>query len=296
MSRAQESEDSVTVKGLTLYGTLTMPTIVKDKIPLVLIIAGSGPTDRNCNSALGLKSDAFKKIAVYLANNGIASFRYDKRGIGKSVNKDLKESELRFDDMVNDAKAFVTKFQKDERFKKIIVAGHSEGSLVGMLSANDNCKFISIAGISSSAAEVMKTQLKGQLGDKEKICFKKLDSLKNGQLVTSDDPTLNMIFRPSAQPYLISWFKYNPCDELAKLNCQILVVNGTNDIQVGVDHANKLHEANLWSQLYIVENMNHVMIETTATSKQDQMKTYNQPELPLSESFLFEMVAFINRK
>jgi hypothetical protein len=117
-----------TSSGVTLFGTLLMPTLTKIKPNVVLIIAGSGPTDRNCNSELGLKSNAFKMLADSLAKAGIASVRYDKRGVGESVGAATSESETRFTDMVDDAVSFLKKIKASGQFGKIFIAGHSEGS------------------------------------------------------------------------------------------------------------------------------------------------------------------------
>jgi pimeloyl-ACP methyl ester carboxylesterase len=285
-----EYEESIAVKGLTLSGTLTIPAHAHGAVPLVIIIAGSGPTDRNCNGQ-GFKSDAFKKMANTLASSGIASYRYDKRGVGKSLPETpIKEEELRFDDMVNDAKAIIAKYEKDARFKSITIVGHSEGSLVGMLAVNEKTKYVSLAGISTSADVTLKDQLKGKLGTEEEATFKKLDELKKGKTVTCENPMLMTLFRPSVQPYLISWFKYNPSAEIKKLNSPILIINGTKDIQVSEEHAKALHKANPKSKLVIVPNMNHVLTEIT--TEEDNVASYNKPELLLSKKMMDEIIFF----
>lgn len=285
-----ELEETVSVKGITLSGTLTMPAHAHGAVPLVIIIAGSGPTDRNCNGQ-GFKSDAFKKMASTLAFSGIASYRYDKRGVGKSMpDAPIKEEELRFDDMVNDAKAIIAKYEKDSRFKSITIVGHSEGSLVGMLAANPNVKYVSLAGISASADAILKEQLKGKLGKDEESTFKKLDQLKKGKTVTCENPMLMSLLRPSVQPYMISWFKYDPSIEIKKLSCPILIINGTKDIQVSEEHAKALNKANAKSKLVIIPNMNHVLTEIA--SDEDNIPSYNKPDLPLSKKMMDEIILF----
>lgn len=291
-----EMEDSITVNGLTLYGTLTLPVKSEGPIPIALIIPGSGPTDRNCNSAMGFKTDAFKKMATYFAGRKIATLRYDKRGVGQSVSKKMNEGEMRFEDLVTDAKAWIAKLQSDDRFKKVVVIGHSEGSLVGMLSLNGTCKFVSIAGIAENPSEIIKNQIKDQSGDQWGLYKKQLDSVRNGQTVKPIGPIGMALFRESVQPYLMSWFKYTPSEVFANIPSRHnLLVQGTNDIQVPVNQAELLHKANGWSQLYLVEDMNHVMVETKETDQREHLKTYNQPELPLSQAMLAEIEMFIFR-
>ncbi|MCC7031058.1 MAG: alpha/beta hydrolase [Chitinophagaceae bacterium] len=287
-----ESEETVSNKGVTLYGTLTLPAHAHGTMPLVIIIPGSGPTDRDCNGQ-GFKSEAYKKMAATLALNGIASLRYDKRGVGKSKLEKFKEEDMNFALSISDASAVIEKFDKDPRFSKIIVAGHSEGSLIGMMCAKEKHKFISIAGVSMPASEVVKEQLKGKLGELEAPTFKKLDSLRAGMDVTCDNPMLLSLLRPSVLPYMKSWFKLDPSAEIKKLQCPILIINGTKDLQVPEKNANELSKMAKNSKLLIVPNMNHCLTEIASDKQQDNIASYNQPELPLSKKMMDEMILFI---
>ncbi|NDC43344.1 MAG: hypothetical protein EBZ77_17645 [Chitinophagia bacterium] len=113
-----------------IYGTVTVPEGIS-KPPVVLLIAGSGPTDRNGNNPAGVTGNSYKMIADSLLSAGIACVRYDKRGIGESADAAGEEATMRFDDMVDDARGFIRMLRSDARFGKMIVAGHSEGALVG---------------------------------------------------------------------------------------------------------------------------------------------------------------------
>src|SRR4030095_6301080 len=131
-----ESPVKLTTPTGTIAGTLTVPAS-PGKVPVVLIIAGSGPTDRDGNtSALPGKSNAYKMLSAALATSGVASVRYDKRGIGESqAAAGGGEAALRFDIYIDDAAAWVDQLRRDARFSKVIVVGHSEGSLIGMIAA-----------------------------------------------------------------------------------------------------------------------------------------------------------------
>lgn len=287
-----ESELVINATGVQLSGTLTLPAHAHGNMPLVIIIAGSGPTDRDCNGQ-GFKSDAYKKMAAQFALNGIATFRYDKRGVGKSIVANMKEEDLLFSQSISDAQSVIANFEKDTRFSKIIIAGHSEGSLVGMMCAQANHKYISIAGVSKQAHDLLKIQLKGKLGDLEKSTFLKLDSLANGQDIACDNPMLMSLFRPSVLPYLKSWFKINPIDEIKKVKCPILIINGTKDLQVAEINAQSLKEANPKSTLLIVPDMNHCLTEIASDKQEDNLASYNKPELALSKKMIDSMILFI---
>ena len=234
--------DSSSVR--VLKGTLLSPEASKKKYPLVLIIAGSGPTDRDGNGP-ALKSDYLKLLAENLAASGIASFRYDKRGVGKSKVSSFKEQDLVFTDFSRDAEAWIKRFKKDTRFSKIIVLGHSEGSLVGMLSAKaaEADGFISVAGAGRPIDQILKEQLQANPYNPEQLKIDAgiiLDSLKAGQRVKKINPLLLSIFRPSVQPFLISWIQLDPAMEISKLKIPCMIVQGSTDIQVSVTDAEQL--------------------------------------------------------
>lgn len=194
-------EKKITLKTKTgdVFGTLTTPQKFS-KIPVVLIIAGSGPTDRNGNQP-GIQNDSYKKLSEQLLKNGIATLRYDKRGIAESSAACKNEIDIRFEDFIDDAKGLIQMLKQDKRFSKVIVIGHSEGSLIGMIAATNADQFVSIAGVGQSADKLIITQLSAQskpLADEAKPS---LDSLKNGFLVKKYNPILNSIFKPSIQPF-----------------------------------------------------------------------------------------------
>lgn len=276
-----------------LAGTLTMPKVFKNG-PIALIIAGSGPTDRNGNNP-SMTNDAYKKLAHELAENNIASLRYDKRGIAQSAAAVEKEADLVFYDYVRDASEWITFIKLDKRFTQVVVIGHSEGSLIGMLASTQADKFVSIAGPGRSADVLLKEQLQAQPKAYCDLAFPMIDSLVLGKTVSSVDPSLQSLFRPSIQPYLISWFKYNPQTELKKLTRPILIVQGTNDIQVSVEDAKLLTKANPTSQLLLIDKMNHIL-RTSSDDRQSNLATYSNAALPLADNLVKGIADFILKK
>lgn len=212
-----------------INGTLLMPARPA-KPAVVLMIAGSGPTDRDGNTPMASgKNNSLKLLAVALAEMGVASVRYDKRGIAASAGAALSESDLRIEDYVDDAASWVTELKGDKRFASVIVLGHSEGSLIGMLASQRSspAAFISIAGPAEKAADVLRRQLKGHLpADVEVRSEEILKSLEAGRPAGDVPSSLLFLYRPSVQPYLMSWFHYSPARELAKLRVPRLIVQG----------------------------------------------------------------------
>ena len=289
----QAQEETITLQTPTgnIEGTLLLPSVEKPTI--ALIIAGSGPTDRDGNSG-GLKMNYLKMLAEGLYENNIASVRYDKRGIGASLMPGLKEDDLTFSDFISDAELWMDKIMDDSRFGDIVVIGHSEGSLIGMIASQNKQpnKFISIAGPGITMLATIRRQLKDQppyiLSMSEPI----LEKLGKGQTVDSVPPLLNSLFRQSVQNYLISVSKYDPLVEISKLKCPVMIVQGTTDIQIEVLDAEKLAESNKNSKLLIIEGMNHILKEAPE-NRLLNIQTYGNPDLKIKEGLVDSISKYI---
>ncbi|NJN31387.1 MAG: alpha/beta hydrolase [Synechococcales cyanobacterium RM1_1_8] len=288
-------EVHITTSTGTLHGTQIIPASNLPE-PAVLIIAGSGPTDRNGNNSLAGQNNSLKFLAEGLADHGIASIRYDKRGIGESVAAGPEEADLRFHTYVEDAALWIQKLQADSRFSSVTIMGHSEGSLIGMLATQktEADAFVSIAGPAQTASQLLRDQLRPSLPDalwqqNEQI----LAALEQGHRVTSIPPELNALYRSSIQPYLISWFRYTPAQEIGRLTVPVLIVQGTTDIQVPVSEAQALKMAKPDAELRIIEGMNHVLKAVSLDSEQ-QDASYSDPTLPVVPELVEGISQFIH--
>ena len=291
-------EESIVLKTSTgdIDGTLTLPDN-KTNVSVVLIIAGSGPTDRNGNQE-STENNSLKYIAEELRKNGIASVRFDKRGIAKSEDAMTSEKNLRFETYINDVKDWVELLSKDKRFAKIIIAGHSEGSLLGMIAAENNKNvnaFISIAGAGRPADEILKEQMDKAPKDVKDIVFPMIETLKRGDTIGDVPPYFYALFRPSVQPYMISWLKYNPQTKIRNLNVPILILQGLTDVQVKETDANLLAKAQPNAELRLIKNMNHVLKDCDTLDKEKQKPIYSNPDLPLNKEFTGELINFIKK-
>jgi uncharacterized protein len=277
-----------------IFGTLTLPKNFSNG-PVALIIAGSGPTDRNGNNP-SMKNESLRMLSYALANNAIASLRYDKRGIAESRESMKGESQLRFEDYIRDAEGWLDLLKKDKRFSKVVVIGHSEGSLIGMVAAYKHADgFVSVAGAGRSADKILKEQLSKQTQSVQDLSCPVIDSLVKGKTVSNVDPMLYSLFRPSVQPYIISWFKYDPQAEIKKLSIPVLVLQGTNDIQVSTEDAHLLAKANDHAQLVLIDNMNHIL-KTVQGDRDANIATYTNPSLPINDTLVDAIVNFIKHE
>ena len=290
---AVEKTLELTTRSGTLKGTLlSIPT--EKPIPVVLIISGSGPTDKNGNNPM-MQNNHLKMVAEELSKAGIASLRYDKRGIGENTPAGpARENDMLFDHLVNDAADWATKLKEDPKFSKVIILGHSEGSLIGMLAAQKAKAdaFISVAGAGQTADKIIREQLKSQPKQISDEALPILEELAQGKTVANVNPMFAALFRESVQPYLISWMKYDPQTEVAKLTMPVLLLQGTTDLQVTEKDARLLAAANKKSKLAIIEGMNHVL-KTSLADPQKNMATYSNPELPLAPALTPKLTGFI---
>lgn len=298
MPALAESDIEVEINGgiAPLKGSLLLPE-GEARVPAVLIIPGSGPTDRNCNGPGGFHTDAYKLVAVELAKHGVASLRFDKRGVAASTNALTKEENLRFDTYVDDAVAWVAFLKQHKRVSRVVILGHSEGALVGSIAAQRPGvdAFISLAGAGFRAGETLRRQLGPQLPAELKArAFVVIAELEAGRTVTNAPVELAALFRPSVQPYLISWFKYDPAAEVAKLRMPALIVQGTTDIQVKVDDAKALAAAAPGAKLVLIDGMNHIL-RAAPLDRAANAATYSQPTLPLKPELMPALAGFVGR-
>jgi pimeloyl-ACP methyl ester carboxylesterase len=286
---AYAAESNLTLQTATgaIFGTLTVPAGAKS-VPVVLLIAGSGPTDRDGNSPSPTdKPGTLKLLAASLAKRGIASLRYDKRGIAASAAAMTAEKDIRFDTYVDDAASWVTLLARDPRFGRVTVAGHSEGSLIGMIAARRGkvASFVSLEGAGHPADAIIHEQLRSAfppeiLARADAI----LAQLKAGEIYTGAVPAgLENLFRGSLQPYLISWFKYDPAVEVGKLRIPVTIVQGTADVQVTMADAEALKSGSPSAKLDVVQGMNHVLkIAPDVASQAAILAGYANPNLPVA--------------
>ena len=275
-----------------IKGTLFSPANVTKNTKLIILIAGSGPTNRNGNQ-IGTQNNSLKFLAEGLAKNGIAVFSYDKRIFAQMINKTIDEKTLSFEDFINDTKDVIAFYKSQKKYSKIIIAGHSEGSLIGMVAANGTVDgYISLAGAGRPSDEVIIEQVVKNSPSMKEAVEKDFTLLKKGKTFENKNPLLASLFRDSVQPYMISWIKYNPKNEIKKLSIPILIVNGTRDSQVSSSDAELLHEANPKSDLQIIENMNHIFKEVKTDD--EDAKSYSDPKLPVMPKLVSTLTSFIN--
>ena len=259
---------------------------------LSIIISGSGPTDRDGNNT-SLKSDYLKMLAEGLFENGISSYRYDKRGVGNSIGNIQSGNDIKFIDYINDVVSIINHFKDIKEYKQIVVIGHSEGALIGMIASRLIAdSFISISGAGEDYLTLIQRQLSIQPPYVKSMSDPVIEKLKNKELVDSVPPLLNSLFNNTVQKYLIDASSYDPKQEISKLDIPVLIVQGSNDIQIEIKDAQLLHNAAKKSRIEIIQGMNHVFRQAPE-NRLLNMQTYGNPELSIDDSLVNLIVDFL---
>jgi len=277
-----------------LHGSLLLPKSDRP-LPVALLIAGSGPTDRNGNNPMG-HNDSLKRLAQSLAKQGIASLRYDKRGVGKSLALAPDERDLSVEAYVADAAAWIEKLQGDPRFSSVILIGHSEGALIASLAAARQpvAALITLAGSGRPIDDVLREQLQGRLPPALLASSHYLiDELRAGRTHQPVPEALEVLFRPSVQPYLISLFRQDPAQAFAQADAPALIIQGTHDMQVGIEDARALQRSRPDAELALISGMNHVL-RIVPAQPQQQLASYNEPDRPIAQALTERIMKFLD--
>jgi pimeloyl-ACP methyl ester carboxylesterase len=273
---------------LALPGTLTMPTNYQGQIPVALIVAGSGPTDRNGNSAGPLRaqnnSNLYAILAWQLADLGIASVRYDKRVIGANLQK-LDMASTTIDDFVADAIAGARRLVADRRFSRVVLIGHSEGAELVLQAVNRGAPasgIVMMSGAGRPIMTVLREQLSKQLPPEELV---KWDSASarylRGEETGEILPGLRSLLLPINRKFMQSWVKYDPAAEIARAKVPVLIVQGGRDIQVSEADAKALKAAQPAAKLLVIPQANHVYRAASSIDRMGQLPLYTDPTIPI---------------
>jgi pimeloyl-ACP methyl ester carboxylesterase len=281
---AAESPYTVHSASLELGGTLTVPRNATGRVPVVVIIAGSGPTDRNGNSLMGIRPNSYAQLAWQLAGKSIASLRYDKRGMpGTKGTFDMTKMTL--DDFAADAWAAAESLAHDARFSRVILLGHSEGSALALIAARAGSPVtavISVSGLGRPLSVVIREQLARQFDSATIVRYDTaMAQYLRGEQPKDVPPQLGPLFVPINLSFMRSLSSFDPPAAIRAVHQPVLIVQGGRDLQVTIADAERLHAAKPDAQLVVVPLANHVLKQTTDTTLQGQMPTYQNPTVPI---------------
>lgn len=282
-----------------LEGTLLAPAQQKGG-PALLIVPGSGPTDRDGNNPYGVKAATYRLLAEGLAERGIATVRIDKRGMFASHAAVPGADAVTIADYASDIHVWARVIRERTGNGCIWVAGHSEGGLVGLVAAQEPdglCGLILLATPGRRLGDVLRQQLRDNPANEPLLpqAMVAIESLEAGRKVdvANMHPALLPLFRPSVQDFLINVLALDPAKLIAKVELPLLVVQGRRDVQILVEDAQRLAKANPSVNLVLLEKANHVMKDVAATDRDANLRSYTDPDLPLADGLIEAISDFI---
>lgn len=285
-SQSQITSEEILINndGIELPGTLKF---TKEKTPLLIWIHGSGGIDR-----IGGPSKMIEQFGNEILKHNLAFFSYDKRTSNTKNIVFLKQGVV-FSDFVSDVKKVINHFKNDKRFTEIILVGHSQGSLIAMLASNNIDKYISLAGAGETIDKTLIRQVTKQSSELGIITESHIKELVETGSIKNVNPNLMSLFAPQNQPFFSEWIVIKPTVEIKKVDIPILIINGDKDLQVLVNDAKLLHNANPKSELVIIEKMNHQLKHIE--KDEDNYKSYTTPEFPISKKLIETIVSFVKK-
>ena len=262
-----------------------------------VIIPGSGPTDRDGNSPqFGIKAATYRLLAEGLAERGVATVRIDKRGIGESAAAGASEAELRFSAYAEDARAWAAEAAAKTGRPCAWLIGHSEGALVALAAVESGdgkvCGLVLLSGAGRPAGVVLREQLAALPEPAKTEAYAVIEALEAGRTVANPPASLAALFRPSVQPYLISWLTLDPAKLAAAYDGPIFIGQGTTDLQVTVADAEALKTAQPRAELAIWDGVNHVL-KVAPAERAANIATYMDPALPLAPGVVEAVADFV---
>lgn len=296
-----EAEIEAEVENGPLRGTLVMPD--GPVTASVVIIPGSGPTDRDGNNPMGANAGYLRMLAEALAVEGVASIRVDKRGMFASSGSFPDANAVTFDDYAADAHAWIDVAKQETGTDCTFILGHSEGGLVALVAAqaagSSICGIVLVAAPGRTLADVMREQLRSNPDNAPILtdALTAIDTLEVGENVdvSGFHPALQQIFAPQVQGFLIDAFTRDPAALIADTNLPVLIVQGDNDLQVTPVDAEALSRAQPVADLFLARGMNHVLKETPPDDIAANMAAYADPDAPLAAGLSDRIAEFLKR-
>ena len=265
--------------------------------PVVIIIPGSGPTDRDGNNPLGITAAPYRMLADALAQRGVSTLRADKRGMFGSKAAIADANAVTLADYATDAHHWAAALRKRTGAHCVWLLGHSEGGLIALVAGQDPrdlCGLIIVAGPGRKLGQTIRDQLQANPANAPILpqAFAALDSLEAGKPVdtASLHPGLQGLFNAKAQPYLMDMLRADPGKLASNTKLPMLIVRGGKDIQVAAADATALHAARPDAQLVTPPNMNHVLKDVAGDDRASNLATYADSSLPIDPTLVDAIV------
>ncbi len=269
--------------------------------PGIVIIPGSGPTDRDANSPLGVNAAPYRLLANALQAEGIASLRMDKRGMFGSASAASNANEVTFEDYARDVLGWSSVLREKTGAQCVWLLGHSEGGVVALRTAltdsDDLCGLILVASPGRRIGELLIEQLGANPGAAPLMdeIENHIATLESGKRIEDEvHPGLVSLFGPQIQTFMLSFMAQDPQSMIAEVELPVLIVQGREDLQVTEVDAQALAQAQPEATMVLLDGVNHVLKAVPASDVAANRASYANPDLPLADGVVETIVKFVS--
>ncbi|MBV9932620.1 MAG: alpha/beta fold hydrolase [Alphaproteobacteria bacterium] len=269
---------------------------------VVVIVPGSGPTDRDGNNPMGVAAAPYRLLAEGLAEKQVATLRIDKRGMFASRAAVADANAVTIADYVADVRAWVKVARARSGLRCAWLLGHSEGGLVALAAAQQPegiCGIVLVSSPGRPVGVLLREQLKANPANAPLLdqAMAAIEALEVGKKVeaTTLHPPLRALFAPQVQGYLIDLMRYDPAKLAAGVRVPVLIVQGERDLQVSAADARALAAADPRAKLAFVPGANHVLKAVAGDDRAANFATYANPALPLATGIVEPIADFVTR-
>lgn len=297
---AAPTQEPLTAQGPagTLAGTLIRPA---DGQPVILVIPGSGPTDRDGNNPLGVTAAPYRLLAEALGARGIGTLRIDKRGMFGSAAPGVDPNAVTIERYADDVATWADTARKATGRECIWLLGHSEGGLVALAAARRMpglCGAITVAAPGRKLGDVMREQLRANpanapLLDAALAAIARLEAGERVDVSAMPAP-LQGLFAPPVQGFLIDLFGHDPAALAAGVSVPLLVIQGGNDLQVPESDGETLRAAQRQARYVLLPDMNHVLKDVPGKDRPANLAAYADPSRPVSPGLVDAIAGFVS--
>jgi pimeloyl-ACP methyl ester carboxylesterase len=283
-----------------LAGTLLDPD---PRAPLVLIVPGSGSTDRDGNNRYGVAGGPYRQLAEALAKRGVATLRIDKRGMFASRAAVADGNRVTITEYATDVRNWVDAARKRTGRSCVWLLGHSEGGLVVLAAAQQPegiCGVVLVSAAGRPLAAIMREQFRANPANAPLLepLLAMVDTLEAGKHADTAalPPPLPALFPDAVQDFMIDMFRYDPPKLAGALKLPLLVTQGDCDVQIGPDDARALAGAKPGATLAIVPGMTHVLRIAAGEGRAASIATYGDAALSVAPALVDAIAGFVTAK